>query len=226
MSRGNRKPVTQAGESKPAYSVEQIAAILRRLDVEYGEAVVSQVEHYLALLTQWNVKVPLTSISDLGEVLERHFAESFFGAKVAGIKAGRMLDVGSGAGFPAVPIALVAPKLEVTLLEPNLKKAAFLKELCRQLDLTERVRVERTRFEDYRLEGRGFDFVTSRAVKITSGFLDRSAELLVRGGKVVLWMGQEDAAKLLENRGWIWGEPVSVPGSERRVILWGSPGGA
>ena len=86
---------------------------------------------------KWNARVNLTAIRDPEEMVQRHFGESFFAAKDA-LAQGRIasvIDVGSGAGFPGVPFAMLAPEVQVTLIESNQKKVTFLRELVFSLDL-------------------------------------------------------------------------------------------
>src|ERR1700739_1060585 len=83
---------------------------------------------YLELLKKWNQTIPLTSIEDDREIVARHFGESIFAASSLSLGRGRLADVGSGAGFPGLPLKIVFPELHVTLVEPNIKKCAFLRE--------------------------------------------------------------------------------------------------
>jgi 16S rRNA (guanine527-N7)-methyltransferase len=115
---------------------------------------------YLELILKWNAQMNLTAIREPEEIVRRHFGESLF---VSGFLGGiaTLLDYGSGAGFPGVPIQIVRPDLRVTLAESQGKKAAFLREVVRELDLTAEVwgsRVERMPQE------RRFDGVVMRAV--------------------------------------------------------------
>ena len=116
-----------------------------------------------------------------------------------------------------------APEIQATLLEPNVKKAAFLAEVCRKLRLVGRISVARARLEEFAIPESRFDYVTSRAVRVTTDFLDICANIMNPGGKLVLWVGQEDIAPLSQRGDWKWAEPVRIPGSERRYIVWGTP---
>ncbi len=206
-----------------ALAPAQVIATLRAFEVDIPESLAARIGDYVRLLLRWNQKVSLTTVTAPQEILTRHFGESLFGARAAGIEAGRLLDVGSGAGFPALPIAMFAPAIHETLLEPNIKKAAFLAEACRQLGLVERVHVVRDRLEEFPAPETGFNFVTSRAVRVTAAFLEKCGEMLTDSGKLVLWLGQEDIASVRENRDWSWAEPARIPGSERRFVVWGAP---
>lgn len=207
-------------------TVEEIRRILREAEVEVSVELAARVSAYLELLLRWNRRMSLTSITDPAEILGRHFAESFFGGRVACADSGMLLDIGSGAGFPAVPIAMASPGIRGVLLEPNLKKSVFLGEVCRSLGLEKRIQVERVRLEEYEAASGTFDFITSRAVRVTGKFLGLCAPLLRPGAKLVLWLGQEDAGQLTREGGWEWEERVKIPGSERRYIVQGRPDGS
>lgn len=104
--------------------------------------IMEQVSAYLELLQKWNARINLTAIRSEAEILTRHFGESFFLAQLLfdqGVEpkgnAHRVVDIGSGAGFPAIPIKLWAEDVSLTMIEANHKKAAFLREVVRTLAL-------------------------------------------------------------------------------------------
>jgi len=180
------------------------------------------IQAYIALLLKWNRIASLTGITEPREILERHFGESFFAVGAVPIEKGRLADVGPGAGFPGAAIALLKPEVEVTLIESNGKKAAFLEIVRRELGL-KNLAVARTRVEECREVLASADFVTARAF----GSYDKLLRLLHNVGlrptaKVVLWLGRNDAAELSRTRAWTWQAPIQIPGSERRVLLVGS----
>src|ERR1039458_6806634 len=97
-------------------------------------------QRYLDLLLRWNARVNLTAVRDPEKIVTRHFGESLFAARILlpgreGAAASTLADVGSGAGFPGVPMKLFAPQLELTLIEAHSKKAVFLREVVRSLGL-------------------------------------------------------------------------------------------
>src|SRR5665213_2921666 len=87
-----------------------------------------QLSKYLDLLLKWNARTNLTAIRDPEEIVRRHFGESLFAARHLDPKTATLLDLGSGAGFPGLPIALLCPEIQVTLAESQNKKASFLRE--------------------------------------------------------------------------------------------------
>src|SRR5579872_3590381 len=109
-------------------SLEEIA---RTLSPYVGKAVtdpqLASIARYLAVLKKWNQTIPLTSIEDDTEIVARHFGESMFAGSFFPLERGRLADVGSGGGFPGFPLKIVFPELQVTLVEPNMKKCAFLR---------------------------------------------------------------------------------------------------
>ena len=129
-------------------------------------------------------------------------------------------DVGSGAGFPGIPIKLFAPQLALTLIESQNKKATFLREVIRALQL-EQAEVFCGRAEQW---GKTADLVTLRAVEQFERVLPAAADLVAPGGKLCLLIGaaQAPTAHQLLRAGWTWQQPVTVPASAERVVLVGS----
>jgi len=87
---------------------------------------VLQIQQYIKILLTWNEKVNLTAIRDPLEILYRHFCESMYAAEAIPLKSGRLADVGSGGGFPGLPLKIIRPDLQVFLVESNIKKVTFL----------------------------------------------------------------------------------------------------
>jgi 16S rRNA (guanine527-N7)-methyltransferase len=169
----------------------------------------------------WNKKMSLTSITDVSEIVRFHFGESMFGASAMKIANGRLADVGSGAGFPGIPIRMICPDLRVTLIESSTKKAAFLCEVIRQLDLG--IEVFKGRSENLPVSESGFDFVTSRAVGHMDRLVEWSERHLSEGGRVIFWSTEEEDRRR-NHRGsdWKWAPPIKIPDSIERVLLTGS----
>jgi 16S rRNA G527 N7-methylase RsmG len=130
-------------------SISEIRDLLTPYAVTLDDPVIEQIQTYLSLLLVWNKKISLTALEDPREIIQMHFGESFAAINLGPI-SGRLADVGTGAGFPGLPLKLISPSIHVTLIEPNQKKCAFLHELVRNLKLTD-VEIFRGRFEDYPL---------------------------------------------------------------------------
>ena len=124
---------------------------------------ITKFEKYLALLLEWNEKFNLTAITDKDEIEEKHFIDSIELVKYFDVKNKSLLDVGSGAGFPGIPLAIVEPSLKVTLLEATGKRVKFLQEAVKELNLTN-VQVIQGRAEELNTREK-YDIVTARAVK-------------------------------------------------------------
>jgi 16S rRNA (guanine527-N7)-methyltransferase len=147
----------------PALSPNQIAELLKPyLPSGTGEpdALYGQLSVYLELLLKWNARTNLTAIRDPEEIVRRHFGESLFAAQHLG-ECATLLDFGSGAGFPGLPIQLLRPELCVTLAESQNKKSTFLREAVRTLGLKTEVWANRV---EAMPASRSFDVVTLRAV--------------------------------------------------------------
>ena len=198
-----------------------IAETLRPYGVAISPAVSDSIRVYISLLLRWNAKISLTTVVDPVEILKFHFGESLFAVSKVPMSNGRLADVGSGAGFPGLPLAISVPALEVVLLESNLKKSTFLSEVIRQLKI-QNASVWRGRMEN-RQEREAFDFVTARALGSHDELLKWSSGALKPAGKAILWLGDRDAAVISTAAGWSWSSPIPIPESERRVLLIGSP---
>jgi 16S rRNA (guanine527-N7)-methyltransferase len=204
-------------------SRDEIAHIL----LPYGgkaltDSQLASLAKYLELLTRWNQTIPLTSIQDDTEVVARHFGESIFAGPLLPMSRGRLADVGSGAGFPGLPLKIAFPELQVTFLEPNIKKCAFLREVQSALGLPG-VDVVRNRYEDFHAAPGSFDFVCSRALGGYKRLLLWSKVVLKPGGHVILWLGTEDSNLLTRVKYWNWALPIKIPESRQRVLLMGTP---
>jgi 16S rRNA (guanine527-N7)-methyltransferase len=177
---------------------------------------------YIDLLLRWNARINLTSVRQPEAIVTRHFGESLFAAHHLFPKpeeATSLIDLGSGAGFPGVPIKLWAPQLRLTLIESNHKKVAFLRQLARTTTLTD-IDVFPGRAEAY--AGPLADVVTIRAVERFSSVLPIAARLVVPGGRLALLIGQAQTAEataLLPSAA--WDAPVPLPLSSSRVLLIG-----
>lgn len=176
---------------------------------------------YLDMLLKWNLKVNLTAVRDPGEIVARHFGESLFLATrlfPSGDSNLSAIDIGSGAGFPGLPLKLWVPSLVLTLVESNHRKAAFLREVIRTLHL-DRAYVLAERAEASTSQA---DLVTMRAVEHFDRILPVAQRLTRPGGRIAILIGRsqvEEARSLLPEAS--WGEPIPIPGSRSRVVLVG-----
>jgi len=207
-------------EKPPAPSGKAIARAMSEFQITLDSTQIEQIQEYTALLLRWNAKTNLTAIHDPLEILYRHFCESMFGAVAIPAETCRLADVGSGAGFPGLPMKIFRPELDLYLIESNLKKATFLTEVVRELGL-KGVRVIVSRYEGLSEEVAPLDVVCSRAVGEFAPFLHWAASPEISVQKVALWIGAEDAARVSGIDGWDWQEPKPIPRSLRRFILVG-----
>jgi 16S rRNA (guanine527-N7)-methyltransferase len=201
-------------------SDELILSVLAPFGFQPSASVLTAIRGYVDLLQRWNRRVSLTSLDDTREILERHFGESFFGVQAVPILQGRLADVGSGAGFPGIPIKLASPQVDLVLIESNVRKAAFLSEVIRTLGLTGAQVMNRRTEEIGSLVG-SLDFVTARALGHIDALLKWSRFSLRHGGKLVLWLGARDAKDVLLSGDWNWRSPVLIPTSQSRVLVIG-----
>ena len=154
------------------------------LDIE-TPLVVSRIRQYLQLLLKWNQKINLTAEKDPKEILKKHVFDSLQYSRA--IKPGfRVMDIGSGAGFPGIPLKIIFPELQLVLVESQRKRCSFLETVVRDLEM-EQVQVFNARAEDISGNQAGqFDVVVFRAVSGVRECLGLSERFLPSGGRVVL----------------------------------------
>jgi 16S rRNA (guanine527-N7)-methyltransferase len=201
---------------------------------------------YIDILLHWNARINLTAIRNEEEIVTRHFGESLFAANhlfprqhgreghdlsrantVLGRNralapegpATRVADLGSGAGFPGIPIKLWAPKIALTLIESNQKKSTFLREAARALTLTD-INIQTARAETL-LPGT-FDVVTLRAIERLAEVLPVAAALLAPSGRLALLIASSQLNQLHSTLPTLtWQPPIPVPESRSRLLLIG-----
>src|SRR5580700_6145617 len=205
----------------PIISDELIDRTLQEYGVSANSDIRSGIQKYISLLRRWNERISLTAISDPLQILRFHFGESMFAASAVPIRDGRLADVGSGAGFPGIPLKLLIPTLDLVLIESNTKKASFLFECIRELSLVG-AEVVRSRFEDLDERALDFNFITARALGGYERLTEWAQESLAPSGALVLWLGQDDAIKLQNKSSIEWRPPILIPNSDRRTILVGA----
>ena len=231
----------------------------RRESAVLSETQLQNISMYIDILLRWNERINLTAVRQPEHIVTRHFGESLFAAyhlfpdprvrtdtPAAGPQHARsdrppapsVLDIGSGAGFPGLPLKIWAPEIHLTLIESNHKKATFLREVIRALTLTD-VDVFPGRAEDFvadtaavqpDLAGehiskpsppRG-NVVTLRAVERFDSALPVAARLVLPGGRLVLLIGQSQVSRALALAPHFrWQDPLSIPLSSARVLLVG-----
>jgi len=206
----------------PAQPSEQtIRRALGEFNLEVDLEQVLKIQQYINILLAWNAKVNLTAIRNPLEILYRHFCESLYARVAVPVETGRLADVGSGAGFPGLPLKIFCPNLQVFLIESSIKKATFLAEVIRELGLTD-ARVLVNRYEELSEEIAPLDFVCSRAVGEFGPLLEWAGSKRVAAKQVILWIGARDLQGIQRIRSWEWREPILVPHSLRRLLLVGA----
>jgi len=201
-------------------SEETIRRALNDFQISPDEHQVVCIQQYIRILRQWNEKLNLTAIRDPLEILYRHFCESMFAAVSVPINFGRLADIGSGPGFPGLPLKILRPELELFLVESNLKKGTFLAEVIRELGLAN-TRVLINRYEDLGEDLAPLDYVCTRALGEFGPFLKWAASDQVSAGRLILWIGGRDLEEVRKSAQWEWQEPIAVPHSLRRYLLVG-----
>jgi 16S rRNA (guanine527-N7)-methyltransferase len=211
-------------------------------------AQLQSISTYIDILIHWNARINLTAIRTPEEIVTRHFGESLFAARhlfpkeedreghdfsradrmlqketgasaPEGLTGTRVADLGSGAGFPGVPIKIWAPIVTLTLIESNQKKATFLREVARALTLTN-INIQNARAET--LPPSTFDVVTLRAVERLPKVLPVAVTLLAPNGLLALLISSsqlESTRSTLPNL--TWDLPIPIPNSQSRTLLVG-----
>lgn len=201
---------------------QKIAGLLTPFASGLSPAQLQAISMYIDVLVRWNRKINLTAVRDPEQMVTRHFGESLFAAQrlfADGSGAQRVVDVGSGAGFPGLPTKIWAPEISLTLIESNQKKAVFLRELVRALALAD-VNVFDRRAEDYPVASAAV--VTMRAVERFEFILPTAARLINPGGRLALLIGVNQVSQAKASAAdFQWDPPIPIPQSDSRVLQVG-----
>jgi 16S rRNA (guanine527-N7)-methyltransferase len=178
-----------------------------------------QFDALLSLFLRWNTRINLSSIRDEDSILKRHFVESIACARALPAGISTLLDFGSGAGFPGIPIALCRPEIAVTLAESQGKKAAYLREAARVLNLSVQVHAGRAEALTTR-----FDCVTLRAVDKMDRAVQAAAQLVRPGGWLALMTTTAalPALKLVVGSEFTWTAAPLFPSNDGRLLVLGA----
>jgi 16S rRNA (guanine527-N7)-methyltransferase len=173
---------------------------------------------YLSLIVRWNARTNLTAIRDEEGIVTRHFLESIACAVAVPASVRTLLDFGSGAGLPGIPIALCRPEISVTLAESQNKKAAFLREAIRTLELKTTVHGERA--ENLTTP---FDCVVLRAVDRMHTAIAAASHLVSLSGWIMIMTSEAEVLSIQNAAagGFAWEPHVRLPLSDDRIIAVG-----
>lgn len=164
-------------------------------------------------LERWNKVLNLTSIRQMDQIVDRHYCESLFLARHLELAPGEtVVDVGSGAGFPGIPVAVVHQAVNVALVESHTRKSVFLREASRGIPNIEvfHIRIEAVK--------RHFDLLISRAVAWSD--IEKTAPRICK--RVALLAGEKDVDRILSDARFTWNIAVALPNAEHRVLLTGT----
>lgn len=173
---------------------ELLARGLEAIDCDLSEDQQHQLITFVELLNKWGRVYNLTAIRKKRQMVSRHLLDSL--VTLPYIKGLRVLDVGSGAGLPGIPLAIARPDLEFVLLDSSSKKTRFMIQAIGELSLSN-VRVEHSRIEDFQSDTL-FDTVITRAFANTEKFLNLAGRMCTKDGQFILMQGESASAKLPE----------------------------
>ncbi|MBR5741670.1 MAG: 16S rRNA (guanine(527)-N(7))-methyltransferase RsmG [Firmicutes bacterium] len=211
--------------------MEHLIQTLRQFDIEPTERQLAQFEGYRAAILEWNEKVNLTAIKDPDEFERKHFSDSVAIAGSAALQgAKRIIDVGTGGGFPGVPLAILFPEKEFVLMDSLAKRLVIVDAICKKLEINN-VTVVHARAEDL---GRNpahrerYDLCVSRAVANLRTLAEYCLPLVRVGGSFAAYKAEtarEEAGEARKALAILGGklasaEEAPVPDGEAHLILW------
>ena len=197
-------------------TTESIAARLTECGIPYTPDLPEKLKIYMDLLSEWNAVMDLTAVTDEDETLDKHFVDSLSILPTGLLNGGKsLIDVGTGAGFPGLVLALACPGIEVTLLDAQQKRLNFLQAVCDRLGVTN-VRTVHARAEDgAKMPGmrEHFDFAVARAVAPLNVLCEYLLPYVRVGGKMICWKGpalDEEAEQGAKAAAILGGKPEQV----------------
>ncbi|HIJ23228.1 MAG: 16S rRNA (guanine(527)-N(7))-methyltransferase RsmG [Gammaproteobacteria bacterium] len=201
-------------------SVLSMEEAAQQLGVMLAPEQQQKLEQYLDLLMKWNKVYNLTAIRGRQKMVTHHIYDSL--SVIPFLQGSRLVDLGSGAGLPGIPLALLQPETEVVMVDSNVKKSRFIQQAILELSLPN-ASVVHSRVEQLQPE-QPFDRVVSRAFTSLSQFLSLASPLLVSGGRAIAMKGrwpEEEGGEVVEGFELDQVQPVEVPGlhAERHLVI-------
>lgn len=200
--------------------LEEIERGSRVLGLDLDPAALEKLAGFVCLLQKWNRVYNLTAVRQPGAMVTRHILDSL--AVSPFLPAGSLLDVGTGAGLPGLPLSITRPDLRVTLLDSNAKKLRFVRQAVAELGLNQ-TDVVQARIQEYQ-PGHAFDMVISRAVSSLEELYRQAQHLLAPGGRMLFMKGalpEAEMKALAPGHETLHVERLCVPGLDaQRHLIW------
>lgn len=209
---------------------KRLAELCGEMGVVLSEKQLGQFQRYMELLVEWNQKMNLTAITDPEGVTVKHFYDSLLLLKTVELPEGAsLIDVGTGAGFPGIPVAIARPDVKLTLLDSLNKRLVFLAEVCRELGIEAEIRHARAEEGGRQKELREqFDFATARAVAGMNVLSEYCIPFVKKGGAFIAMKGpdgEEEAKAATCGIGTLGGKTEKIAhfelpdGSKRCIVV-------
>ncbi len=183
-------------------TLEELKNACLELGIVLSQKQLDQFDLYADLLKEWNEKMNLTAITEKEEVIEKHFYDCILPSKTLSFSHKKILDIGSGAGFPGMVFAILFPESEITLVDATRKKFLFLEEVKTRLGI-ENVIFHVGRVEEMRKQRESYDIVSSRGFAALRILLEVAAPLIKVGGTIIAMKSQRGEEELKEAYGTI-----------------------
>ena len=215
-------PETRLVKAAPEELQEKLNEGCRQMNIRISKAQQQQLLAHIEMVAKWNRRLNLTAITDGGDMVVNHILDSL--GIMPYIKGNRILDIGSGAGFPGVPLAIVDPATEITLLDSRGKRIEFLRYACHSLKL-DNILLQKSRVEDYRPQQK-FDTLVARAFSSLARLVELTGRCRSQGVRLLAFKGkypEDEIAELsAEVRTRVTIEKIDIPwlNAHRHIVIF------
>ena len=205
--------------TQPEKLASQLAEGLQSLDCKLDDDIQAKLIQYLVLLDKWNKTYNLTAVRDIRKMVSQHLLDSL--SVNTYLQGARVLDVGTGAGLPGIPLALANPDKKFVLLDSAMKRTRFVTQAVGELGL-KNVQVQQTRIEDY-VPDDLFDTIISRAFTAMEDFVSATERLCAPSGQLLAMKGRFPTQEInsLPDQWQATSESLEVPSvnAERHIVV-------